>query len=135
MERAFIALLLADDGVEAAVGRRVWPMVRPQGSSLPALVVHRIGGLRGYNMGGPDNLVQTRMQVDAWGERYASAKLAARAAIAALSGQAVTQGGVRFQGIFVDNEVDEFDASKAQSGQADRLFRTRVDFIAWHTGE
>ncbi|ORE90195.1 hypothetical protein ATO13_23206 [Stappia sp. 22II-S9-Z10] len=135
MIAALIGLLLADSGVQAAVGTRVWPVERPQASSLPAITLQTISGRRGYHMIGADDLVQSRVQLAAWGLSYLHAKTAAPAAISALSGFSGTHSGTVFGGIFVDSEDDEFeDGSNAQNGQPERHYRVRVDFLIWHNG-
>lgn len=136
MLEILIRILLADPGVRAAVGERVTPVIRPQGGPLPALVVQTISAQRRYTMTGSDGLISSRVQVDAWGRRYEDAKGAARAVIRALSGLSGEIAGVTFGGIFVDGEDDSLDAgSNSQSGQAERYFRTRLDFIIWHHGD
>ncbi|RAH99196.1 DUF3168 domain-containing protein [Acuticoccus sediminis] len=135
MEEVLVRILLADPGVRASVGDRVTPVTRPQGVTLPAIVVQTISGRRGYAMSGPDGLITSRVQLDAWGRRYADAKTAARGAIRALSGLSGEIAGVAFGGVFVDGEDDSLDAgSNSQSGQPERYYRTRVDFIIWHHG-
>lgn len=127
MEEQLIQRLLASDGAIALVSQRVWPARRTQGSALPAIVVHRIDGGRVYHLRGDSGLSAARMQIDCWGDSYASAKRTARAVVAAMSGARWSAAGVRFDGVFIEDESDDtFD----EGGQA--LFRTRLDLMVHH---
>jgi hypothetical protein len=128
MEEALIALLIGDGGLAALVGARVHGGSRPQGSGLPAVVIARIGGAPLYSDEGEVGLDQARMQVDCWGESYASAKLTARAVRRVLSGFEGTVGGITIQFIMLDAERD-FREGGANS--AEYLFRTTLDFLIW----
>lgn len=133
MEEALVAYLLANAGLTALVGDRINWSTRPQGSIVPALALTKVGGVRGYTMRGPDGLIEARVQVDCWGRTFGEAKRASRAVIAAMHGIKGVHGGVRFQSAFVDGERDGFDSgSNVQTGSAERLFRTSLDFIIWH---
>lgn len=127
MEEQLIQRLLAAAGVTALVSQRIWPGRRSQGSTLPAIVAHRIDGGREYHLKGDSGLSAARMQIDCWGDSYASAKRVARAVVASMSGARWTAGGVRFDGVLIEDESDDtFD----EGGQA--LFRTRLDLMVHH---
>jgi len=49
MEEALIAKLLADAGVSALVGTRIYPGVRPQAGPLPAIVFNLISATPSYS--------------------------------------------------------------------------------------
>lgn len=124
MEEKLVALLLANAGVTALVGSRVYWSRRPQGVSLPAIILHRVSGTRNYTMQGSSGFVQSRVQVDCWAQSYAAAKQAARAVIAAVSGLR----NADFQGVFVEGEQDTFEIG---AGAAE-LNRTSLDLIISH---
>lgn len=127
MEEALIAKLLATAGITGAVGQRVTWKRRGQGKPLPAIVLHRIDGIRDYHLGGASGLVESRIQADCWGDSYLSAKTTARALEAVLSGARFTQGGVRFDGIFIEDERDD---TSEENGRP--LFRTSLDLMVHH---
>jgi hypothetical protein len=127
MEEALIAKLLATAGITAAVGQRVTWKRRGQGKPLPAIVLHRIDGGRDYHHGGPSGLIESRVQVDCWGDTYLSAKNAARAVEAALSGARFDQDGIRFDAILI---VDERDDTSDENGKP--LYRTSLDLMVHH---
>jgi hypothetical protein len=127
MEEALMTRLLSQSALTALVGappaaRITWAQ-RPQGSALPAIVLHTISGPRSYTMQGEAGVREARVQADVWGATYSSAKAAARQLMAALSGQRFTG----FQAAFVDTEDDGFERSEA--GEA--LYRVRLDFLLW----
>jgi hypothetical protein len=126
MIEAVTAILLADAGVTALVGNRVHAMRLPQSVSVwPYINLQQISGVREYHQQGPSGLVEGRLQLDAWGERYLDAKNAAHAAARALSGYRddTIRGG------FIDNERDYADES---AGGVTRLFRTQIDIMIWY---
>ncbi len=73
-------------GLAALVDTRVYPMLLPQGATLPALTYQRISTVQTYSHQGDSGLATVRMQVDCWGATYASAKAVAAQVKAALSG-------------------------------------------------
>jgi hypothetical protein len=126
MEEAIIARLLADSGLAAIVGTRVFPGSRPQGSALPAVVMNRISGGPLYADDGEVGLEQARIQIDCWAESYGEAKLLARAVTACLSAFDGTVGATTFEFIELENERD---LREGGSDAATYPFRTALDFV------
>ena len=129
MEEALTSYLLTDASLAVLVGNRITWAARPQASTLPSIVLQVIDGVPVYADEGETGLTETRVQIDAWGKDYASAKSVARAVKARLSGARVTTGGVEFQAVFVDSEQDLFE--RGQGGE--ELYRTTIDFMVWHS--
>lgn len=129
MEEALVARLLAGTAVAALVGARIHWTIAPQGVGQPFVVLTIISGPRGYTMTGPDGLVPTRVQVDCYGLTFALAKTIARAVETRLSGYRGASSGVTFGGIFLDAERDGYE----DEATPDKLFRTSLDFIVWHS--
>jgi len=128
MEEAIRTRLLATSGVTALVSQRVYCGSRPQGGTLPDIIINRISGAPVYTDDGESGLAQARLELDCWGTTYASAKNAARAVIASLSAFFGTVGGTTFQYILLDAERD----FRESGGDApEYLFRTNLDFIVW----
>ncbi len=124
MEADLIAKLLASSGVTALVSTRINWSRRPQGSALPAIVLHRIDGLPDVTHGGASGLVVSRIQADCWAASYGAAKAVARAIETAITAQTFTQGSTRFDVILIDSERDD------TSDQSDTpLFRTSLDLM------
>lgn len=130
MEEQLTTHLLAQAGLTALVGtspaRITWGL-RPQGSSLPAVVLHVISRTPQYTMAGDTNTRPQRIQVDCWAATYAAAKDVARQITAALSGAKTTVGGVEFLGSFKESERDSFE----QGAGSEALHRCSMDFIIW----
>jgi hypothetical protein len=126
MEESLIALLLADPGVAAVAGDRVHWLRRPQGEATPALVLSRVGGGHAFTYGGRDDLVEARVQIDAWAERLADVKALARAVNALLSGYRATSGSIR--SAFLNAERDGLQ----DADPFGTLARVSLDFTIWH---
>lgn len=126
MEAALLARLLATAGLTALVSTRINWSRRPQGESLPAVVLHRIDGSPDYHLSGPSGLVESRVQVDCWAASYGAAKAIARQVEAAVSGLRFTQGAIRFDAILILDERDStFDETTP-------IFRTSLDLGVFH---
>jgi len=126
MEEDLAARLLADPAVVEAVAGRVNWVERPQGDSLPAIVLQLISPARDYVLDGAQTLREDRVQVDCWGASYAAAKQAARAMIAAIEPPA-TFGATKFNAGFVQAERDGREDIGTMV-----VFRTSVDVTIWH---
>lgn len=81
---ALIARLEADAAVTAIVADRIYWLVRPQGETLPALVLQVISEERSQHLKGFDDMFEARVQVAAQSERYSESRTLIEAAIAAL---------------------------------------------------
>lgn len=87
MEEQLRAILLADSAVTALVpAARISWHARPQGSPLPAIVMHVINDRDTYTVSDVTDFGQARVQIDCWGATYPSAKAVSRAVRAALAG-------------------------------------------------
>ncbi|AHE52636.1 tail completion protein gp17 [Sphingomonas sanxanigenens] len=127
MEEALRDRLLANPGLSALVGDRIWWVERPQSSALPALTLQLISPGRTYTHDGPAGFYGPRVQCDSWGGSYGSARLVSRALLAAIE-PATTVGGVEFKAAFLDSERD-----MPVSEMPDRttIFRVSQDFFVW----
>lgn len=130
MEQAVIAALLANDAVTAHAGRRVYPLIRPQDSAMPALVFTTISSQPDATHDGATGLSESRIQLDAYAATYAAAKGLARAVRGVLhqfAGDVEVDGGtVTLQGVFQDGERDLFEGEAPE-----RIFRVSLDFNVW----
>lgn len=123
MEAALIAKLLATTAITNLVLTRINYGRRPQGSALPAIVLHVIDRLPDVTHGGRSGVLVSRVQVDCWGASFGSAKEVARAVETAITAQTFTQGAVRFDAILIDSERDD------TSDETTPIFRTSLDLI------
>lgn len=126
MEAQITALLSSVAG-----GRRFWvkaPANYPNPQTLlarPYVVLTRIDGIRNYHMTGPSGYVESRVQVDCYGDTYTSVKSTVIAILAILSGYS----GGDIQAIFVEGERD---MPAADTGEVTELFRKTLDLIVHH---
>lgn len=124
---ALRAFLLADASIVAMVGARVHPVRLPQGQKEPSVVYHRISALGDHNMAGPSGLSQVRMQVDCWAASSDTAAELSDLVKARLDGFRGPMPGsppVEVQGIFFDNEREDFDAGM-------ELYRMSRDYVVF----
>jgi len=129
MEEALVTLLLADGTLSGLVGTRINWGVRPQANStLPAIVLNRITGVRDYSLDGPTNLISSTVQCDCYGQSYGSAKQAARALMGVVNGYDQTASGVQFQRISIESERD----TNETESPGRYLFRCSIDIAIWH---
>lgn len=129
MESAIIQLLLDSAPVVAMVGTRVYPVERPQGSVLPAIVCKRIDGGPEYANDGETGLENGRIQLDIYASIYTNAMAVKRVVRTALSGvRDVTVLGVDVKFITV---VFERDTKEGGANQAEYLYRRQVDVEVW----
>lgn len=124
-------LLLADADLSGIVGSRVTWGSRPQGSALPAIVLHLIGGDKRYSLGSEAGPRSARVQVNCLAANYLSAITTFRAVADILSGYSGTVGTTYFQGILQDSEPS--DLSEADGVTDQRTFGTSADFIVHYT--
>jgi hypothetical protein len=98
VESAVRAVLVADPGVGALVGGRVYQLKLPQGVTLPAVRVQLIDNPAAYHLRGADALSAARVQTDVYaaetsgGDPYRVAESVADAVDAALSGKKLDVG-------------------------------------------
>lgn len=117
MEEELLALLSGIAGGLVYWGRR------PQSvTGTPYVVLQRISQPRDYHMQGQSSLVETRVQVDAYGRTFTEASTTAKEVIATASGH--RQGA--FGGIFVAR-MQDLPATEADDSE--ELFRTSLDLI------
>lgn len=130
MKQALRAHLLADPGIAALVDRRIAWAARPREAQLPSIALHRIDGVRDYTMAAPSGLVTARVQVDCWAATNKEASAISDAVRGALSGLRDTVGGVDFQGVFLELEIDYSEESAAPD---ELLHRVSSDYLIWHS--
>ncbi len=73
IEQAVRERLLDIPALTALVGARVYQMILPQDGVLPAVRVQRISGMQEQQLRGPDGLIKSRVQVDAYAAPGSSA--------------------------------------------------------------
>lgn len=104
--------LVNDPGVAGLVGSRITPLLRPEGSALPAISYFRVSTVRKYNVNGDANLSFNRFQIDCWADTYAKSLELGNAVVTCLSGfygtTTISGSSGYFGGIHVANEKSEY---------------------------
>jgi len=103
---AIIARLEADADVTAIVAERIYWLVRPQGETLPAIVLQVISEERTQHLKGFNDMWEARVQVAAQSERYSESRKLAEAAVAALIDIAEVDDATGANVIFWRGKVD-----------------------------
>lgn len=133
MQEHITARLLGSADLGALVGTRIhWGRLPPGVTALPYVILQVISGPRDYHSTGASGLIQSRLQVDSYGESADDAAAVHRAVEDLLSGYKGAGQGVIVQGAFLENERDL--NSKTVGGET-LLFRKSDDFtINWQRG-
>lgn len=119
-EEDLVAHLLADSGVTALVGGRVWPLMRPAGGQLPALTYQRIAGVPLNDLAGDrSGLTRLRVQFDGW----ASSRLSAQQVADALGSRLKTAAST-----FTALNITQYDIFEDEP----RLWRVVIDASFWY---
>ena len=114
--------LIADPGVNALVGTRIYPMRTPQAVTLPALVYQQISGDHLEGLQGPHGAVKARFQVASIATDYTKAHQVSEAVRLAMAGW--REPGIGIQGTTM---VSELDFEEEATG----LFRVPQDYFIW----
>lgn len=126
MEPEFKALLAGSSAVSALlpVDRINWGE-HPQGVPYPGIVLNVVSGAEGLVMNGSNGLFEGRVQVDCYGETYASPKQVSDAVKALLH-------GYRDAAFRLIQHLSTRDTREGGTNEADRPFRVSMDFsVAW----
>ena len=95
LQSALVARLIADAGVAALVGDRLYWSKVPQGTAMPYVRMQTVSDPRPQNLQGYDGARTVRVQVDVFARSHGNARAASEAIVAAVALPA-TFAGVRF---------------------------------------
>ncbi len=112
IHEAIRAQLLATANVAAIVVDRVYIQHLPQKPTYPAIAVNTIAINRDHSHDGSSGYSEALFRIDCASPSYAAAKdLAdkARVALVGLRGSMPLSGGVQVEGIFAEDESDDYD--------------------------
>ena len=112
--------LQADASIAALVADRIWPIVRAQGSSLPAITYQRVAGTPQSDLDGDDgDLIEVRVQIDCWARGFEDVRTLAELVRVRLQTAASTfRGRLLFDQDFYEDDV--------------KVFRVSQDFALWY---
>ena len=117
IEADIVTSLGADSTITGLVGSRIYPLFRPQGDPLPALVYQRVSTVPTNSINGFSRLDAVRIQFSCYAKTLIEAKELAEALRAAMDADPTLKSVCVM-------EMDEQDLET-------RNFRTVVDFNLW----
>lgn len=109
----------------SAVDGRVYPVRLPQNPRYPALTYELISDPRRYSGDGDDGLVEARMQVSGFADRYGALREALDEVAAALSGFTGDLGGTSVAMIRHEGTRDLFDDRADEDG----IYHAASDYV------
>ncbi len=104
----------------------------PQNAQLPYTIYQRIDGNRWGSLDGPSGLAQSRFQVDSYDATPEAAITMAEKVCQRLDGYSGTIGGVRIDGISLDNDLPDREDLDAQTSRGQAPFCGSKDYIVTH---
>lgn len=131
IEEALRARLTGFAGLAALVSARIHPdKLPPEPSPLvttrwPALTYQVVSTERVYSLEGFSCLARPTFQIDVWATSQSSRVNVAHQVKLALEGFVGTVSSVNIRGIFLNSEVDIYEADA-------EIFRRSLDFEVWH---
>ena len=129
VEKAIRSILIDDAAVKNLVADRAYPIVRREGSALPAIVYQQISGVRDHVFAGPSGFVEARFQINCWAETYEGADALADAVRVAMDAYHGTKESVVIQCIHL---IDEGDMPVLSAENEELSFHgKRLDFMVW----
>lgn len=128
LEEGLFAYLSTYAGLASLISTRVYPLVIPQGATLPCLTYQRISTTRAgsHDSSGIGNeLTSSRFQFDVWANTALSAKAISDQVRAALHGKKGTMSSVTIQAGLSEDEQALFEPDT-------KLYRSRSDYFIWN---
>jgi len=120
-EADLVAHLRADSALVTLVGERITPVIRQQSSVRPALVYTLIFGDAQTDLDGDDgDLLQLRVQLDAWATTYADAA------------QIAERVRLRMQTAASTIKAVPLNTGTADFEPSTKLYRVLMEFSCWY---
>lgn len=104
--------------VLSSVSTRIYPLIVPQESAMPAITYARISGGQQNDLFGYSNLENPRIQIDCWAKTYKEVKTIAE------NVHAVLYADTTFKAILV-SDMDFYESDV-------ELYRESMDFKIWN---
>ena len=94
LEEGIVSILRDDEDVSALLGTRIYPWIRPQGTTFPAIVYELDGTDPEQDLVGYAGMTRAELSISCIDETYGGAKTLAAAALSALNGYTGIAGTV-----------------------------------------
>lgn len=129
IEYAVRRQLLDNAAVAALVGDRIYPLVIPQGESLPAITYSIVATDEDTQEGDADTLARARVQLDCWATTHKQANDLARAVRLALptTTGAIGSGTNRVEGV----SIIPIETGRQFYEPDTRYYRVMLEFYVW----
>lgn len=129
IEAALYSLMSNDATLTAIVSTRIYINLALQGAAVPHVTYQQLSGLRDEVMIGPSGLVESRFQINIWGDTYTENRSIANAVRGLLDGYSGTVGTVEIEAIHM---IDESDVPQFPAGKdVIKRYGKRLDFTVW----
>lgn len=130
IQEGLYTYLAAQSAITALTSTRIYPIIRPQNTALPAITYQRISSSHEHHLSAgslqSSDLHQVRMQVDCYATTYKGAETLAKLVEAALDAYRGTMGTVNVLGVFLDSSTDMVE--RADDGSDPGEFRISTDY-------
>lgn len=128
--RAVYSRLSSDTSLTALVGERIYPAVRPQDTTLPAVTYYHSGSEREYGLTYSSGLVSAFVTIESWATTIASALAVAAAVRGAMDNYSGTSGTVVVDHVDLNGEQDVTESSA--DAEEFPVFGVSQDFNVWY---
>lgn len=130
IEQTLWSVLTADAGVSSIVSSRVYPMLIPQNTSLPAIAYQMISAPRQHTVCDTIDMIPSRWQFTCWATTYTSLRALVSAVRGVLDNYNGTVGSVVIQSIHFIEEVDLMN--ELPGVDVLRRYGKALDFYIWY---
>lgn len=121
-EADLYAHLIADNAISQQIAERLWPVIREEGSGLPAITYQVISEVPSNDLDELDgSLINYRVQLDVWASGYDAARILKELMRARLQTPATT-----FSALPVGGGLDLYEDET-------KIFRVSMDFSMWYS--
>lgn len=117
------AHLMADAAINTVTGDRIWPLVRDEGSDLPAITHQVVTPMPATDLDGDDTtLFNYRVQVDIWAHSYDAVRTLAELVRTRMKTPATTFSSLSLSG----GGGDDYEPET-------KIYRVSMDFSMWYS--
>ena len=132
LEQGIRSILIADSDVSGLVGTRVFPWMRQQGTTFPAIVYELDGTEPVQDFDGYAGMTRAELSISSIAETYGGAKTLAAHVLDALNGYTGTPtDGVAINSFVHDNDIGIVEDS--QIGNSRGVSIIESSYIVWYT--
>lgn len=132
IEASIRSILTADTDVTDLVSTRVYPYMRQQGTTFPAIVYELDDTEPQQGLDGFQSLTRCELTISQIAETYSGAKDLASKVRTALNGYSGTSGGIAIKSLVHDNDIGIVEDS--QIGNSRGVSIIDSSYVIWYAG-